>query len=273
MTDFRMLRRALIAGITVPALALTACSMEEISDAVSTDTANGADAGSGDDGEGGSSDGDSSGSDLLDFDDDDSVSIEDIDLTGAPEDFDPTQLGRELSLGQSAYVVTQRPAEDSGDGDNSAAASPKQYWKVTAQELTDLDSDHIEVGADAGEVEKFVCITYELEFLGLDDSSESAGTADQEDQDVQPPELRAVDEDGNPANVVEGAVPEDCDIDQSDLLPEAIDDLEEDVVYQGAVLSYQTNDGAGVTPTGLEFQFDVDLDEDEAENADGIYWY
>ena len=236
MTDFRMLRRALIAGITVPALALTACSMEEISDAVSTDTANGADAGSGDD---------------------DSVSIEDIDLTGAPEDFDPTQLGRELSLGQSAYVVTPRPAEDSGDGDNSAAASPKQYWKVTAQELTDLDSDHIEVGADAGEVEKFVCITYELEFLGLDDSSESAGTADEEDQDVQPPELRAVDEDGNPANVVEGAVPEDCDIDQSDLLPEAIDDLEEDVVYQGAVLSYQTNDGAGVTPTGLEFQFDV----------------
>ena len=235
MTDFRMLRRALIAGITVPALALTACSMEEISDAVSTDTANGADAGSGDD---------------------DSVSIEDIDLTGAPEDFDPTQLGRELSLGQSAYVVTPRPAEDSGDGDNSAAASPKQYWKVTAQELTDLDSDHIEVGADAGEVEKFVCITYELEFLGLDDSSESAGTADEEDQDVQPPELRAVDEDGNPANVVEGAVPEDCDIDQSDLLPEAIDDLEEDVVYQGAVLSYQTNDGAGVTPTGLEFQFE-----------------
>ena len=47
-------------------------------------------------------------------------------------------------------------------------------------------ADHIEVGAGAGEVEKFVCITYELEFLGLDDSSVSAGTADEEDQTSNP---------------------------------------------------------------------------------------
>lgn len=241
MTDFRKLRLALIAGLAVPALALTACSSDDSdSDSSSPDSSN--------------------GSDSSDSDGEDSGSASDVELEGAPDDFELTAPGSKLSLGDDAYVVTQR-----GSGEDDDETYPIQYWKVTAQEITDVPKEDIELSSDADEVEKFLCVNYNIEFLGASDGS-NPETA----HIVKEPYMRAVDDNGNGANTILMSSGSDCGIHSSDELPSGQDELQEGKVYKDAALSYETNDGSGVTPTGLEFRFEADLE--DLENADSIYW-
>lgn len=260
MTDFKKWRIALIAGLAVPALALSACSSDDDSDSDSgsgsADSASDStdDSGSTDDSDSGSTDASDSDSDS------DSGSGSDAGLEDAPDDFDLTDPGSKLSLGDDAYVVTQQSA-DEGTGDTH----PIQYWKITAQDLTDVPKEDVQLSEDANEVEKFICVNYDMEYLGSSEPSDPEST-----EIVMEPSVTAVDDSGTGANSVMMADPADCDIHESDSLPSGFDELQEGKVYKGAELSYETNDGTGVTATGLEFRYEVDIE--DLENADSIYW-
>ncbi|HIW90909.1 MAG TPA: hypothetical protein H9870_04520 [Candidatus Corynebacterium avicola] len=264
MTDFKKLRLAIIAGIAVPALALTACSSDDSdsgSDSGSSDSTDSADSGESEDSEGSEDTEDSGESEDSSDDSDDSDSGSSGELEGAPDDFELTEPGSKLSLGEAAYVVTQAPADE-----ESGETSPMQYWKVTAQDLTDVPKEDIEVDDEDGQVEKFICVNYDVEYLGASEEADPEAASA-----VQAPEFGAVDDSGNGANWVMMSDASDCNIHASDELPYDASELQDGKVYKGAELSYETNDGSGVTATGLEFEYNVEGVE-ELENADSIFW-
>ncbi|MGO1949845.1 MAG: hypothetical protein ACTH1D_09435 [Mycobacteriaceae bacterium] len=246
MTDFKKWRLALIAGLAVPALALSACSSDDSDSDADSDSS--ADAGGSEDSEG-SGDSDDS---------DDSGDSADVELEGAPDGFELTDPGSKLSLGDDAFVVTQGYAEEGQTG-------ALQFWKVTAQDSTDVPVEEVELSSEADEVENFVCMNYDIEFLGAQESDDPEASTSIED-----PDLGAVDDDGNGANTVIMSDSSDCGIHASDEMPYDLDELQEGKVYKAAALSYVTNDGSGVDPTGMDFEFDVDAP--GLENADAIYW-
>lgn len=235
MTVSQKWRRALLAGVTVPAVILVGCS---VGDGVTGGTESSEDAADSDAGDAGEA-GDGGDVDEL---------ISERDLDGAPEGFRPTRPGTELDFGDAAYVVSQRPADD-----DSATPGPLQYWKVTATGTDTLDADEVPLTEGSDDVEEFVCLTYTLAFLGegpADDERDSA--------DVAAPELVPADDEGTGANVIERADPGTCGVDEEDLLPSSLADIDEDETYGSAVLSYVDKEKTrGISPTGLAFTYDL----------------
>lgn len=239
MTVSQKWRRALLAGVTVPAVVLVGCS---VGDGVTGGTESSEDAADSDAGDGG--DVDEAGHDS----DGENELVSERDLDGAPEGFRPTRPGTELDFGDAAYVVSQRPADD-----DSATPGPLQYWKVTATGTDTLDADEVPLTEGSDDVEEFVCLTYTLAFLGegpADDGRDSAAVA--------APELVPADDEGTGANVIERADPGTCGVDEEDLLPSSLADIDEDETYGSAVLSYVDKEKTrGISPTGLAFTYDL----------------
>ena len=238
MTVSQKWRRALLAGVTVPAVVLVGCS---VGDGATVGSESTEDAATGDGVDGGGVDGEGDGGD------DENELISELDLDGAPEGFRPTEPGTELDFGDAAYVVTQRPA-----GEDAANPEPHQFWKVTASGSETLDVDEVPLTEGDDDVEEFVCLTYTLTFLGEDPVE-----ADQDSGAVTAPVLVPADDEGTGANVIQRADPEICGVDEQDLLPSSLADIDEDATYESAVLSYVDKEKTrGISPTGLAFTYD-----------------
>ncbi|OLT53811.1 hypothetical protein BJF89_03210 [Corynebacterium sp. CNJ-954] len=259
MTVSQKWRRALVAGVTVSAVVLAGCSVGDgaTGGAESSEGPAGSNAGDAGDVEGVRDDGDG-GNEL----------ISERDLDGAPEGFRPTRPGTELDFGDAAYVVSQRPVDD-----DSAAPGPLQFWKVTATGSDTLDADEVPLTEGSDDVEEFVCLTYTLAFLG------GGATADDRDSaTVAAPELVPADDEGTGANVIERADPGTCGVDEQDLLPSSLADIDEDATYGAAVLSYVDKQKTrGINPTGLAFTYDLadtpeSPDESEPTEIEPIRW-
>lgn len=237
-TLYRNLKAALLVGVAVPSLALAACSSDEDN---SSDTGS---AGSG-------LSSDSSGSS-------DSSDSSDTALPGAPAGFELTKPGSRLKIGESAYVVTQF-------GGTDGEKYPLEYWKVTVRDAHDVPVGDIEMSSDTADIEKFVCMNYDLEFLGVGTSAtgESASI-------VSDPDMDAVDDNGRGANSVIFGDGTECGIHESDKLPSSLAEVQLGKVYKGAELSYVTNNDTGISPTGMSFEFSVNSP--GLETVDKIYW-
>lgn len=246
MTDFRKWKIALIAGVSVPALALAGCSSDEDSGSSGSDGADTAD--STDSADEVSDSGSDSGSD--------------VQLEGAPDGFELTEPGSRLDFGEVAYVVTQRSASEGDD------PYPLQFWSITANDPEELGVDEVQLGdeEDKADIENFVCLSYDVEFLGMGESD------DPEVSDMlTTPDMGAVDDNGRRANTIIFGGADDCGIHDSDSLPHSAGDAQDGKVYQDATLSYAAvEEAGGVSPTGLAFRYGVDAD--GLQNADDIYW-
>lgn len=239
MTVSQKWRRALLAGVTVPAVVLVGCSVGDGATGGAESSEDAADSDAGDAGDG------------------ENELISELDLDGAPEGFRPTEPGTELDFGDAAYVVSQRPVDD-----DSATPGPLQFWKVTATGADTLDADEVPLTEGSDDVEEFVCLTYTLAFLG-----EGPATDDQDSATVAAPELVPADDEGTGANVIERADPATCGVNEQDLLPPSVADIDEDATYGSAVLSYVDREKTrGISPTGLAFTYDLP---DTPESPDG----
>ncbi|MGP9722572.1 hypothetical protein ACT3SZ_00970 [Corynebacterium sp. AOP40-9SA-29] len=238
---------ALITGLTVPALALTGCSFGEDSDDSGDDAAS---------------------SDVVEEDTDESELLTGLTLDGAPGGFRPTAPGTELDVDEPAYVVTRQAggqeAEDAENADEAQDAqdAPLQFWKVTALRSSVVDADEVALTEGADDVDHFLCLPYEVEFLGAGEGAEL----------VAPVPYPAEDE-GTAANVVERADPTVCGVDEEDLLPSDMTDFEVGTTYSGAALSYVDKERTrGINPTGLAFAYalaaDADADADDTDEVD-----
>lgn len=235
---------ALITGLTVPALALTGCSFGEDSDD------------SGDD---------AVASDVVEEDTDESELLTGLTLDGAPGGFRPTAPGTELDVDEPAYVVTrQAGGEEAQDAEDAEEAqdAPLQFWKVTALRSSVVDADEVALTEGADDVDHFLCLPFEVEFLGAGEGAELVAPAPYPADDA-----------GIGANVVERADPTVCGVDEEDLLPDDMTDVEVGTTYSGAALSYVDKERTrGINPTGLAFAYalaaDADADDGDAEGTD-----
>ena len=127
MTDFKKWKLALISGLAVPALALTACS---------------------------SDDGDSSATESGSASDSDSDTSSDVTFEGAPDGFELTAPGSKLSLDETGHVVTKH------------REGPTRFWDITPGEMRDLPADAAELEDGNEDVDHFVCVDYDMTYLG-----------------------------------------------------------------------------------------------------------
>ncbi|MGO1379213.1 hypothetical protein ACT3TD_07090 [Corynebacterium sp. AOP36-E1-14] len=218
-------KRVLFTALTVPVLAVTGCSIGE---------------------DGGDSD-EAATSDVVEEDTDESELIAGLDLGDAPKGFRPTEPGTELDLDEPAYVVTRQAAGDGGGETDVASDAPLQFWKVTALRSSVLDADEVAVGDGADDVDHFLCLPYEVEFLGAGEGA-----------DLVAPVPYPSDDAGTAANLVERAEPSVCGVDEEDMLPGDMNDVEVGTTYSGFGLSYVDKERTrGINPTGMAFAYDL----------------
>ncbi len=187
--------------------------------------------------------------------------VPDITLPGAPEGFTVTSPGTVLSVGEPASVATR--AETYDDQPHGL-----QFWRVTAQPSHDVPAGDIALeNTDAAEIDHFVCINYDVEFLGWDTASGIGG-----DTQVARPTMSPVDGNGQRANFVVMGGDNECGVDEADRLPFDATALEQGRIYRGAALSYVTTDGSGISPAGAMFSFGLDV-APELSASDNICWH
>ncbi|MEJ6549185.1 hypothetical protein PQI66_06485 [Corynebacterium sp. USCH3] len=264
MTVSRKWRRAVLAGAVAPVLVLAGCSTgdagsgtdgQDSTDAEQADGDEGADGADGDTGTTGAG----------------STRVAERDLDGAPEGFRPTEPGTELDLGDAAYVITHgnpgNPGNPGNSGDDRGPGDepgPLQYWKVTATGTEELGADEVALTEGGDDVETFVCLTYEIEFLGGDE-----GREDGAEGALVAPDLVPADDAGTGANKIERADPQVCGVEEDDRLPADRADVEEGTAYRGAVLSYVDKEKTrGISPTGLAFTYELDDLETDSDPSD-----
>ncbi|MGP9723817.1 hypothetical protein ACT3SZ_07385 [Corynebacterium sp. AOP40-9SA-29] len=249
MTDFKKWRLALIAGLSVPALALTACSSDDD-----------ASADSGADSDASTATGDEASGDDSEFD---------VDLSGAPAGFELTPLETRLGLGETAQVLTQN------------SMGNLQFWDVTVSELKDLPADTFEL-EDETDVDHFVCVNYEMTLLGnaddpdftVDDDTHRPTFADGEPMNLtERPDLMPLGEDDAEPNSIYNGDAEDCGIDREEMLGSQLDEVEVGKAYKDADVSFVSNgsgDDAGIEPIGGKIFYPYALRD---RGFDGtIYW-
>ena len=239
-------KSALLAGIAVPTLtfALTACSSDDDDDTASTDSA--------------ASSSDSTGSG-------------EVTLPDTPAGFELTEDGSHLALGEKGNVVTQNPS------------GQFQYWEVTVSDLKDLPADTFELEDSGTEIDHFVCVNYELTFLGsADDPDFEKDPTDVETTypDGSPmlltarPDMVPVGADGEDQNTIYNANYEDCGISPDDTLPNQLDEVEEGKVYRDADVRFVgkgSREDVGVEPKGGQLYIEYDLKK-RLNIEDTIYW-
>ncbi|MCJ7857768.1 hypothetical protein [Corynebacterium kalidii] len=236
MTDVKKWKLALIAGLAVPALALTACSSDDGDSGAGPDT---------------SSDSASDSS----TEDTDSGATSDITFDGAPDGFELTSPGSRLSLDDTGHVVTRH------------REGPTMFWAITPGEMRDLPADAAELQDGNDDVDHFVCLDYDITYLG----EGSDGTNPEDASVVSTPRLSAVGEDGYGANSIFMDMGNTCGIHEADELPSTSESLTVDKTYKASILSFVAKDeNAGVDPTGLRFGFQTDIP--GLDGAEDIYW-
>ncbi|MEJ6549021.1 MULTISPECIES: hypothetical protein [unclassified Corynebacterium] len=242
MTDFKKLRLAVIAGLAVPSLALTACSSDDSgshSDSSTSDSRSAADAGN--------------------------AEIE-IDLAGAPDGFELTPADTRLSFGDTAQVLTQN------------RGGVLQFWDVTVSGLKDLPADAMELQDEDTDVDHFVCVNYEMTLLGTAENPDfTPDPEDDADTDYSTlpsaPEMGILGEDDRMANSIIGGGAEECDISDGDVLGYRLDEVEEGKVYRDADVSFVTTGtgtDAGNKAVGGKFDYSYALEDLGLEGT--IYW-
>lgn len=252
MTDFKKWRIALVAGFTVPALTLTACSSDDTTSSDNTGTA------------------DETGTDDSRDDTASSSEATDIDLSGAPDGFELTPLDTRLDLGETAQILTQN------------SMGNLQFWDVTVSELKELPADTFELDDADVDIDHFVCVNYEMTLLGNaddpdftpDDDTHRPTTPDGAPMNLtERPDLMPQGEDDIDPNSIYNADAEDCGIDRDDMLGSQLDDVEENKVYKDADVSFvstASGEDAGVKPVGGKFGYPYALRD---RGFDGtIYW-
>ncbi|MGN0096630.1 MAG: hypothetical protein ACI38U_11280 [Corynebacterium sp.] len=250
MTDFKKLGLAVIAGLAVPSLALTACSSDD-SDSNSDSSSTGS-----------QSAGDTGGT----GDSDDGTAETDIDLAGAPDGFELTPADTRLSFGDTAQVLTQN------------RGGVLQFWDVTVSGLKDLPADAVELQDEDTDVDHFVCVNYEMTLLGTAENPDF--TPDPEnDSDTDyaglssEPDMGILGEDDRMANSIIGGGAEECDIPDGDALGFRLDEVEEGKTYRDAdvsVVTTGTGTDAGNNAVGGKFEYDYALEDLGLEGT--IYW-
>jgi hypothetical protein len=232
MTDVKKWKLALISGLAVPALALTACSSDDGDSGASSDSST-----------------DSSATET------DSGTASDITFEGAPDGFELTDPGSRLSLDDTGHVVTKH------------REGPTRFWDITPGEMRDLPADAAELQDGNEDVDHFVCVDYDMTYLG----EGADGTNPEDAGPVAEPRLTAIGDDGYGANSIFMDMANTCGIHESDELPSSSESLEVDKTYKGSILSFVAKDeNAGVSPTGLRFSFQAETP--GLEGAEDIYW-
>lgn len=181
-----------------------------------------------------------------------------------------TPEGSHLKLGEKGSTVTQNPS------------GQFQFWEVTVSELKDLPADAFELQDSGTEIDHFVCVNYELTFLGRADDPEFV--PDETDvttgYDGQPmilterPDLIPVGKDGEDPNTIYNGNYEDCGISPDDTLPSHLDEVEVGRVYKDADVSFVgkgSGEDAGIDPVGGQVYVDYDLKK-RLGIEDTVYW-
>lgn len=188
----------------------------------------------------------------------------DISLPGAPEGFALTATGSSFDLGEPAYVATEART---GEADDEPTLL---FWKMTAQGPVDKTID--EAGdsvEDTADVDHFVCMTYDLEFLG---SQAELGPVGDTGSSFDPPQTTVIGDDDRLANMISMAPDSDaCDLTDDLALPDYAEELAVGTTYKGAALSFVSKD-EGVDPTGLEFTYAIESVPELDDHTATVTW-
>lgn len=176
-----------------------------------------------------------------------------IDIDGAPDGFSVTEPGSELSVDDTAHVVTKH-----GDGST-------RFFDLGPVTFRDLPADAAELNGGNDDVDHFVCVGWDVTYRG----DAGNGTNPDDERPVADPQVTAVGEQGQPANSVMMDLSDTCGS-RDDELPDISDDLEVDHTYKATKLSYVGKDGKGVDPTGIKFSFSGDIP--GLEDPEDITW-
>lgn len=236
MADFKRLKLAVIAGLSVPSLALTACSSDNDSAAASG----------------------SSGSD-------DAAEVE-VDLPGAPDGFEPTPADTRLSFGDTAQVLTQNRGGVLQFWDVSV--SGLNDLPADAMELDDEDTD-IDHFVCVNYEMTLLGTADDPDFTPDPEDDADTDFADFPTE----PDMSVLGENDRMANAIIGAGAEDCDVSDSDTLGYRLDEIEEGKVYRDADVSFVTTGtgaDAGNNAVGGKFEYGYDLEDLGPEGS--VYW-
>lgn len=184
----------------------------------------------------------------------DSGSSAGIGIPGTPDGFDVTKPDSKLSIDEVGHVVTK------------FQEGPSQFWDIRPGEFRDLPADAAELQSGAEDLDHFVCVDYEMTYRGAG----SDGTNPDDERPLSDPEVTAIGDNGNQANMILMDLSNTCGIHEADELPHNAQELEVGKTYRDAKLSYVGKDAnKGVNPTGISFRYETSI---SGLDSGQVYW-